>query len=141
MYINDQRHYTPVYGMIDTGSDVSILGQPFLERFMRGRNWKSKLKGQQQNLVSFTENQIKVIGEIELKFKLLPTQSQKKHRFIVVENPPAQILLGADLIQNNKLFLDYSTVDHREEKHIREQYMRSTTNHHLNKLMELPTED
>ena len=96
--------------MIDTGSDVSILGLPFLERFMRGNNWKSKIKGQQQNLVSFTENQIKVIGEIELKFKLLPTQHQKKHRFIVVENPPAQILLGADLIQDNKLFLDYSTV-------------------------------
>ena len=110
IYLNNNQKYVPIYGMVDTGSDVSILGLPFLERFFKGSKWRTKIKKDNQNLVSFTETKIQVVGEITLQFKLKPNHVPKRHKFIIVQNPPAQILLGADIIQENKLFLDYSSV-------------------------------
>ena len=110
LYLNNNRKYVPIFGMVDTGSDVSILGLPFLERFFKGSKWRTKIKKDNQNLVSFTETKIQVIGEITLQFKLKLNHVPKRHTFIIVQNPPAHILLGADLIQANKLFLDFASV-------------------------------
>ena len=93
--------YSPVYGMVDTGSDVSILGLPFLDRFFKNSKWRTKLKKDIQNLYSFTETKIDVVGEITLYFKLKQRNVSRTHKFIVVERAPADILIGADFLQKN----------------------------------------
>ena len=109
LLLNNNNKYIPVHGMIDTGSDVSIASLPFLTRFFKNTKWRTNLKKDSQELYSFTETKISVIGELKLTFKLRSNAPVKTHKFIVVQDAPSSLLLGADFLQENRLNLDFSS--------------------------------
>ena len=95
------------FGLIDSGSDVSVLSMQLANSLFRGQKWKHKIQKGKGNLTSFSNDSIDCAGEIWIKFKILPGDHIRKHKFILVNNPPSPLLFGSDFLLENKISLDY----------------------------------
>ena len=87
--------------LIDSGAEVSLVNRRIVENMPE----KECLTSTQVKLAAATGDKIKVVGEIDMKFKL--GKKVLIHTFIVVENIKRGIIIGRDCLHMHNMQLDF----------------------------------
>lgn len=87
--------------LVDTGASVSLIHRRITEHFPQNECPKST----QIKLRAATGDSIKVIGEMDLRFKL--GKKYLNHTFIVADNIGKNVILGRDCLKEHEMKVDF----------------------------------
>ena len=96
-----QSRYQKLTFLVDTGSDISLISIKKLKALMSDEYIQKHLQKENTVLTSFSNNGIKLIGNIDLRIKFNSKDFTRKWKFLVVDQEclvPA--ILGNDLIMH-----------------------------------------
>ena len=99
-------------GLIDSGSDLSILQESYLKNFPKNFIKESIQTESSNQIYSFTNQSLKVLYNLEMLCKIRPEQKAVKFCFTIIENieqaPP--FIIGADFLRAFSGVINYGTL-------------------------------
>ena len=92
-------YFEKICGLIDTGSDVTLLTLKKLKALMPQHEINEHLRKENAVLTSFSNNDISIIGKIKLPIKLHRQDAVRHYEFIIInQNSIVDLVIGQDML-------------------------------------------
>ena len=89
-------------GLVDSGSKVSLIRVELLKTIGDTK----RIDSYNNRVLAANNTSVKILGRVELLVQMKPKQPEFLHEFLVTEENLVSLLLGLDILTDQKCILD-----------------------------------